>query len=179
MVLGFTRLQQAVFRELCRSAGDPLTVSELARRTRATPAGVTKAIGSMSDVVHARRDARVNAVFVELVRSRRARDLKRVENLRQVYMSGLVDHLVDSLAGGSIILFGSYSRGEDTVRSDIDLAVIGVSERELALRSFETQLMRTINVSWFGSFGELSAPMRESLCAGIPLEGGISYDQVV
>ncbi len=52
-------------------------------------------------------------------------DLKRVENLKMIYESGIVEELSERFLGGVIILFVSYSYGEDIVRSDIDIAVIG------------------------------------------------------
>ena len=69
----------------------------------------------------------------------------------------------------TIVLFGSYARGEDTARSDIDIAIIGAREKPLDLSSYGTVLARTVNVSWFLSLDDLSVPMRESLWSGIPL----------
>ena len=48
---------------------------------------------------------------------------KRVWNLNSIYESGLVDELAET-DPQAIILFGSYSRGEDWEKSDIDLLVI-------------------------------------------------------
>ena len=167
--LRFTPLQRVMFRELCKSAGDPLTQSELARRVSASSAGVSKALVGMGDVVSVRSDVRLGVLLVELARTREARSMKRVENLGQIYDSGLFDYLIDAVPGSTIVLFGSYARGEDTARSDIDIAIIGAREKPLDLSSYGTVLARTVNVSWFSSIDDLSVPMRESLWSGIPL----------
>ncbi|MFH0961540.1 MAG: nucleotidyltransferase domain-containing protein [archaeon] len=49
---------------------------------------------------------------------------KLVYNLNFIYQSGLVEFLKDKYASPrSIILFGSFRRGEDTTGSDIDIAI--------------------------------------------------------
>ncbi len=48
---------------------------------------------------------------------------KRVRNLELLYESGLVEHLRRELGNPCIVLFGSYSRGEDVEDSDIDLYI--------------------------------------------------------
>ena len=62
--------------------------------------------------------------------------LKRADNLKQIYESGLADFLEKEFAGGTIIFFGSYSRGEDMASSDIDIAVIGRKEKQIDLTNF-------------------------------------------
>src|SRR3989338_412684 len=54
--------------------------------------------------------------------------LKRADNLKQIYESGLVKFIYDAFPGATVILFGSYAFGEDTTTSDIDLAIFGIKE---------------------------------------------------
>ena len=49
------------------------------------------------------------------------RRYKRVYNLVSVIESGLVEYLEEKLMPKSIVLFGSYERGEDVEGSDIDI----------------------------------------------------------
>ena len=50
--------------------------------------------------------------------------IKTVYNLNYIYQSGLVEFLSEKYNNPkSIILFGSYRKGEDTSQSDIDIAV--------------------------------------------------------
>ena len=67
-------------------------------------------------------------------------ELKRAENLKLISESGLVDFLENEFPGCSIILFGSYSRGDDTTNSDIDIAVIGTKGKKIKLTKFDKLL---------------------------------------
>lgn len=48
---------------------------------------------------------------------------KKLHNLRKIYESGLIEYLKKKLHNPTIILFGSYARGEDIENSDIDIYV--------------------------------------------------------
>ena len=99
--------------------------------------------------------------------------LKRIDNLRQLYESGLIDFLEKEFAGATIILFGSYARGEDTTSSDIDIAVIGRKEKYLKLTEFEKTLERTIFLNFYHSFKEIHKNLKENIFNGIVLIGGV------
>src|SRR3989338_10317430 len=45
---------------------------------------------------------------------------KKLHNIKKLYDSGLVEALVEEYNNSPIIVFGSYSRGEDGETSDID-----------------------------------------------------------
>jgi predicted nucleotidyltransferase len=99
--------------------------------------------------------------------------LKRANNLKQIYESGLADFLEKEFAGASIILFGSYSRGEDIINSDIDIAVIGRKDKEVDVESYEKLLERKININIYESFKSIQKHLKENLCNGIVLYGGV------
>ncbi len=44
------------------------------------------------------------------------------------------------------MLFGSFARGEDTSKSDIDIAVVARGGKSLDLKKFEAKIGRKINV---------------------------------
>jgi predicted nucleotidyltransferase len=71
---------------------------------------------------------------------------KKFFNLRQVYSSGLIDFLIEDLSNPLIILFGSYAKGEDTEKSDIDLYIETPSKKEVSLEKFEKILKRKIQI---------------------------------
>ena len=48
---------------------------------------------------------------------------KRLFNIKSIFESGLLDYMVKEYFNPVIVLFGSYSKGEDTEESDIDLYV--------------------------------------------------------
>ena len=65
---------------------------------------------------------------------------KKLFNLKQLYSSGLLHHLIINYDSPTIILFGSYSRGEDTEESDIDLYIETLHKEIKVLEPFEEKL---------------------------------------
>jgi predicted nucleotidyltransferase len=68
---------------------------------------------------------------------------KKIANLTQIKTSGLIDALKEKYPK-SIILFGSYNKGEDIETSDIDL-FIDAKTFKINLESFEKYLNRKIH----------------------------------
>ena len=71
--------------------------------------------------------------------------LKKMNNIKNIQESGVVEHIYYELGPKAIILFGSACRGEDILESDIDLCVLS-KDKELDLEKFEKKLNRKINV---------------------------------
>ena len=84
-----------------------------------------------------------------------------------------IDSLEEKFPGSTIILFGSYSRGEDLASSDVDLAVIGCSEKKIILKKYEKFLEREIRINFFKNLKKIEKEFKESLCNGIVFSGGI------
>ena len=57
-------------------------------------------------------------------------------NLELIYESGIIKEIDKKYRPKSIILFGSYRRGDDNEKSDIDIAVEIVSATELRIEEF-------------------------------------------
>lgn len=100
------------------------------------------------------------------------KNLKRVHNLKRIYESGLAEYLSEKFPLSAIVLFGSYSKGEDIEKSDIDMSVLG-EEKKLELEKFEKKLNRKINIE-FIDFKKASLELKESLINGIVLHGNIA-----
>ena len=96
--------------------------------------------------------------------------LKRVYNLDSLYRCGLVDYLIESLRPVAIVCFGSYSRGEDTEKSDIDIAVICGKDKEIDITKFEKRLCRKISIHHV-DMKRVSSEFKSNLANGIVLEG--------
>lgn len=172
----FTILQQEILRLLFVKLGNVLTMRKIAQLLQVSAPAVAKALPGLADkgYVKIEQDKESKRWSVELNRGNpRSLQLKRADNLKQVYESGLADMLIREFAGGTVILFGSYSRGEDTVKSDIDIAVIGRKEKNVDLDKWNILLERTINVQFYDSFDNVHKHLRENLCNGIVLSGGV------
>ena len=125
--LELTSLQQEILRVLFIKAGESLNQRQLANLLDVTSPAIMKALPSLEKktLIKIHQDKETRRWSIELNRSNhKVMQLKRVDNLKLVYESGLTDFLEKEFAGGTIILFGSYSRGEDTTSSDIDIALI-------------------------------------------------------
>ncbi|MFT4309662.1 MAG: nucleotidyltransferase family protein [Candidatus Woesearchaeota archaeon] len=99
---------------------------------------------------------------------------KRLYNIKSVYESGLIDFLRSELSNPIIILFGSYSKGEDTENSDIDLYIETVSKKELLLERFSKKLQRNIQIFRHKSIREIkNVNLSNNIINGITLNNGI------
>ncbi len=175
--LKLTRLQNEIFRLLCVKAGESLNQREISKALEVSPTAVSKSLKGLENenLIKVKRESKINLLLIELNRdNRRAIELKRAENLRMIYESGLVDFLEEKFPGDLIILFGSYSYGEDYYNSDIDIAVIGTKQKDINLDKFEKILSREININFYFNLKEIHKNLRSNIFNGIILSGRIS-----
>lgn len=69
---------------------------------------------------------------------------KKLFNIKQ--LQELTNYIIEELSNPNIIIFGSYSKGEDIESSDIDLFIETPSKKELDLKKFEKELQRKIQL---------------------------------
>lgn len=174
--LELTNLQQEILRLLSIKAGTTLNQKRIAELLKVSSPAVMKALPRLQKerLVKIIQDKESKRWAIELNRDdQKVMQLKRADNLKMIYESGLAEFLEKEFAGASIVLFGSYSRGEDTITSDMDLAVIGRSEKEIDLSGFEKILERKISLNFYTSFDTIHKHLKENICNGIVLFGGI------
>lgn len=172
--LELTNLQQRILRLLFIKAGMSLNQRGIARILGVSQPAVMKALPKLEkeDLIKVKQDKESKRWSIELNReNHKVMQLKRVDNLRQIYESGLFDFLEKEFAGATIILFGSYSIGEDTDNSDIDIAVVGRKEKDIDLIKFDKMLERVININYYTSFKNINKNLKENLFNGIVLAG--------
>ena len=88
-----------------------------------------------------------NVTFYEANRSSKIFLLeKKLFNIKMLYKSGLMDFLKKELSNPPIIVFGSYSRGEDIEKSDIDLFIETPGKKKLNLKKFEKFFGKPIQI---------------------------------
>ena len=172
--LNWTRLHAKIFSLLCLKAGEELSQREISQILKVSPTAVAKSLKNLTkdNFVTIKKTKNIN--FVRLNRDeKKIIELKQVENLRNIYLSGLSDYLEENLAGGTIILFGSYARGEDVRTSDIDIAVIERKEKPLNLEKFESILNREINVQFYESWKKIHKYLKNNILNGIVIAGSV------
>ena len=164
--LKLTNLQQEILRVLFIKAGLSLNQRQIAKCLEVTPPAVMKALPHLEqqNLVKVRQDQETRRWAIELNRgNHKAMQLKRADNLKLVYESGLADFLEKEFAGATILLFGSYSRGEDTIHSDIDIAVIGRKDKLIEVSNHEKNLERKVNINFYDSFRSIHKHLKENL----------------
>ena len=77
-------------------------------------------------------------------------------NIKQIYDSGLRDYLINEYSNPVIILFGSFSKGEDIENSDIDLYLGMLSKKEIKLEKFEKILKRKIQIFRYSNLKQIN-----------------------
>ena len=81
---------------------------------------------------------------------------KRLFNIGLIFESGLIDHIVKEYFNPVIVLFGSYSKGEDIEDSDIDLYIETQKKQHFNLQKFEKILNRRIQVFNYRNIKEVA-----------------------
>ncbi len=172
--LKWTQLEQETFSLLCTRAGEKLSQRDIAKALHVSPTAVANSLKKLkkNSLVKVEKTKTIN--FISLNREEHwVMQLKRAENLKHIYLSGVLPYLEEQLPGGTLILFGSYSRGDDTITSDIDLAVIGRKDKLLHLEPYEKILARQININFYDSWKEIDIHLKNNLLNGIVLTGSV------
>ena len=97
---------------------------------------------------------------------------KKLFNIKQLYVSGLIRYLKEELHNPTIVVFGSYAKGEDIDGSDIDLYIETLSKKEINLKIFEKVLHRKIQLFKSKNIKELKNPhLANNIINGVVLNG--------
>jgi len=176
-----TKLQQKIMDLFFIYSGKSFNLHGIARRLDTSATAVLKAIKYLKEkrYLDVEKDKESNNLSIGLnLDNEKIIQMKRTWNLNRIYFSGIFDILIDKFPGATIILFGSYSKGEDlyTTNSDIDIAIIGYSEKEIkGISKPEKNFQRSINIEFiesFNAFHKADKHLKENLMNGIVLEGG-------
>jgi len=174
--LRFTVLQQEILRFLFIKVGMSFNERRIAKQLKVSPTAVSNSLKGLerAGIITVSKDKESRRLSIELNRENpNVFFLKRSENLRMIYESGLAEYLTQRIPAATIILFGSFSFGEDTVNSDLDIAIIGSKEKEINLEKFGRMLEREISLHFYKSLKEIDKNMRENILNGIVLKGSV------
>ena len=174
--LKWTSLQQEILRFLFIKSGMSFNARAISKSLKVSPTAIGKSLQALQEegLIKVTKDKESRHLSIELNRDNpQVFHLKRVDNLKMIYESNLADFLYNSFPGNTIVLFGSYSYGEDTIKSDIDIAIIGSNAKEIDLASFEKILERQISINFYKDFDNINNALKENICNGIVLSEGI------
>ncbi|MFH0875135.1 MAG: nucleotidyltransferase domain-containing protein [archaeon] len=95
---------------------------------------------------------------------------KKINNLLNLKKSGLIEYIEKTCSPDTIIMFGSYSKGEDIETSDIDLYV--QSEKyDVELNKFEKKLNKQIQLFFYSSINDVAVNLRNNIINGTKVSG--------
>ncbi|MBU4456395.1 MAG: nucleotidyltransferase domain-containing protein [Nanoarchaeota archaeon] len=174
--LKFTKLQNEIFRLLCIKAGMSINQRGIARLLKVSPTAIAKATKLLEKegLVKVEKSKTMNLLSMELNRNNpNTIAIKRTENLNLIQETGIIGYLEENFPGCTIILFGSYSTGEDTEKSDIDIAIINSKGKELDLSRFDKLLERTVFLHFYKDFNSMEKELKANIFNGIVLSGAI------
>ena len=95
---------------------------------------------------------------------------KTLYNLSAILESELIKFIEEKLMPKSIVMFGSYQRGEDIENSDVDM-FIECKKEELDITSFEKKLGRKIELHFNDDFNSYPKELKNNILNGIVLSG--------
>jgi len=133
-----------------------LRVRQIERETKTALPSVTRYVKELEVETILKRQDISGVIFFSADRSSQKFILeKKLFNIKQIYDSGLRNYLVKEYSNAPIILFGSYSKGEDLENSDIDLYVESLRKDSINLQKFEKKLGRKVQIFRYKNIKEI------------------------
>lgn len=172
----FTKTEKEILRYLFRNTGRKVNQREISLELKVSPTAIANSIKSLekTNLLEIKKNKTSQTFEIGLnLQNPNVFFKKRIENLNSLYESGFVTFLANEFPGSTIILFGSYSFGEDTNESDIDIAIIDAREKEIILSNFEKELSRKIILQFYKDFSNIHKNLKESILNGIILKGSV------
>lgn len=172
----FTNTEREILRYLFKNMGIKSNQRAISLQLKVSPTSIANSIKSLekTDLLEVKKDKASQTFEIGLnLQNPKVFFKKRIENLNSLYESGLVELLSEKFPGTTIILFGSYSFGEDTLNSDIDIAIIDAEEKKIELSKFEKELNRKITLQFYKDFSQIHKNLKESILNGIVLKGSV------
>jgi len=99
---------------------------------------------------------------------------KKVFNLYRLERYNIIKALVNEFSAKTVVLFGSYAKGEDVEGSDVDILILSNQKEKLNKSKFgrtEKALNRKINLHVLPSLDKSSSEFKNTVANGIVLHG--------
>ena len=158
---------------------EPLTIhyiKEISRKINLAPTSVKNHIISLEKekIILEKKGER----FIGFIANRDNESFlfyKKILNFIKLDESGLINYLNNSLYPKAIVLYGSYARGEDVEKSDIDLFILSKTTKTLLLEKFERVLNRKIHIIIKETIKKMQENLRLEIINGLVLKGYLQY----
>ena len=162
-----------VFFENPNPKGAGFQLREIGRITNLATTSVKRYLNELVNeklIIKSRHRIHAYPVYLANMDSEKFRFLKKIDTIMTLKDSGLIEYLENECMPDVIILFGSASRGEDTIESDIDLYLL-CKERKLDMQEFEKKTKRKISLLFSENINKLSNELKNNIINGTILKG--------
>ena len=109
-------------------------------------------------------------IYFANIDEKKYKNYKITYNIQSIIEIELIKKIQDKLMPKSIVLFGSYCRGEDIENSDIDL-FIECKKDKINLEKFEKKLNRKIQLHFNENFNNFPKELKNNITNGFTLSG--------
>ena len=155
------------------SPTESFRLREIARLTKISPPSVMGYLKEFEKDGLIKKQIKRKIPFYMAVRDSSSFILyKKISIFFELNNIGLVDYLWDKLSPETIILYGSFSKGESIENSDVDLFILG-KDKNLELANFEKKLNKKIHLLFKESVKEIPNELKNNILNGIILRGYI------
>jgi len=119
-----------------------------------------------------KKGKRIYPIYSSNLEGKNYRHYKSIFNIDNLFISNLTKYLEESIMPKSIVLFGSYLKGEDIEDSDIDL-FIEAEEVDLDLSKYEKKLKKRIQLHYNKDFNKYPVELKNNILNGKTLYGNL------
>ncbi|MBM3234248.1 nucleotidyltransferase domain-containing protein [Candidatus Pacearchaeota archaeon] len=146
-------------------------IRELARLIKLNPNTIINIIKKLSkeNLLKLEKKKHITEISAN-IENKKFVEKKRISNLNQLYNSGLIEFLIKEFNPELISVIGSYSKGEDIEKSDIDIVIITEKEKSLNVAKFEKIMSRKIHLI-ITNYKKMSEEFYTNLINGIIVHG--------
>ncbi|PIN90647.1 hypothetical protein COU57_02995 [Candidatus Pacearchaeota archaeon CG10_big_fil_rev_8_21_14_0_10_32_14] len=154
---------------------EPLTihyVKEISRRISLSPPSVRKHVGDLENqnLIMKKKGER----FIGFIANRDNESFiffKKMFNMMKLKESEVVEFISNSMHPQAIVLYGSYAKGEDVEKSDIDIFILSKIKKNLDFGKYENLLKRKIHIINEERLNKLQKNLEYEIINGIVLKG--------
>ena len=172
----YNKNEQKVLNKLFSNPTSKFHIRELARIVKLNPNTIINIINKLEKqaIVEKKQKKHITEISLNL-ENKETIWKKRIFNLSKIYSSGIIKYISKAYSPNSISLIGSYSRGEDIEKSDIDIVILTKKkdEKPLDLTKFEKIFSKNIHLI-ITRKEKISNEFFNNLINGIILYGAIS-----
>lgn len=154
------------------------SVRDIAKLSKIAPSTASKVIKDLKNkkIIKVRKYKNI-LLSKANVESELYKDIKRFYNIQKLKNSGLIKKINEIYNYPTIILFGSYSKGEDVPNSDIDLAIFTDNKKNLQdINKFEKILRKELQIFYINEkFFEKNTELVNNMINGTIIQGAVKW----